>query len=75
MTWHYVVSTAKDGSDQVVHSKHRDVSAAQKRIAIKQKQFRTAGVERKIKIVEAEGWMLAIPSTLREIVVQDGFLV
>lgn len=66
MKWFYVVSETPEGSNKTVHSKHRTRVTAEKRIPIKMRHFRTAGLERVAYLVIAEGWGLGLPPELKE---------
>ena len=65
MTLYYYVVSGK-GDDIVVHSKHRKKETAERRLAVKKRQFQEAGIERDARIVEEHGYMnMALPSILR----------
>lgn len=55
MIWYYVVSRGQPG-DVVVHSRHRHRNVAERKLAEKQKKIREVNLERKMEIVELEGY-------------------
>lgn len=67
MEWFFLVSQTKQNEDLVVHSKHRTQNAAEKRIPIKQRRFQSAGLERTLKIVKSETWIVPTSFFLYEV--------